>query len=195
MSQTEPNPQHRSTCTARVRVTSETGIVRILLHATDTASWVPSTARGPRPHSSAHPRCGGLACCRGHPQPSMPQTPELGAGNTSPCLSLRSMTEKNMPKPRQLPKGRKSEEPLTGMCTRNMSFFWLELFLLLLLEASFFLSMAVLPMPSPKRAAERWIWKGRLLFHLSPPSHGQQLLQAPYFLFSFLSLFFFSPPS
>lgn len=108
----------------------------------------------------------------GHPQPSTPQTPELGAGNTSPCLSLRSTAEKNMPKPRQLPKGRESEEPLTGMCTRNMSFLWLEIFLLLLLEASFFLSMAVLPMPSAKRGAERWIWRGRLLFHLSPPSHG-----------------------
>lgn len=101
-----------------------------------------------------------------------------------------------MLKPRQLPKGRKSEEPLTGMCTRNMSFLWLELFLLLLLlEASFFLSMAVLPMPSsPKRGAERWIWRGRLLFHLSPPSHGPQLVQAPYFLFSFLSLSLFFPP-
>lgn len=144
-------------------------------------------------------QCAGPACCRVHPQPSTPQTAELGRKhnkhNTSPCLSLRSTAEKNMPKPRQLPNGRKNAEPLTGMCTRNMSFLWPELFLLLLLllEASFFLSMAVLPMPSSKSGAERWIWRGSLLFHLSPPSHGPQLLQAPYCLFSFLS--FFLPPS
>lgn len=52
-------------------------------------------------------------------------------------------------------KGRESREPLTGMCTRSMSFFWLEPLLPLPEESFFLVSMAVLPIPSPPRCGRR----------------------------------------
>lgn len=45
-------------------------------------------------------------------------------------------------------KGRESREPLTGMCTRSTSFFWLEPLLPLPDESFFLVSMAVLPIPA-----------------------------------------------
>lgn len=86
------------------------------------------------------------------------------------------------------PNGRKSREALTGMCTRSMSFFWLELFLLLLLlllEASFFLvSMAVLPIPAPRRAAPQ----GKAARPLPHRQRGYSRLLNYFYFFYYYSL-------
>lgn len=148
------------------------------------------------PYVPAHPGCGGLAYCTGcTPSQYPPKLRTSAVGDTSPALHAREKRAP-APKPCYLPNGRESKKPLTGMCTRNMSFFWLELFLLLLLlEVSFFLSMAVLPIPSPRRGAGRCIWKGRLLFPSprSPtvPSYSRLLIF--FFLFFFLIFFLKCP--
>jgi len=133
-----------------------------------------------------------------HKARTVPRSTSEDAGISTPTSRPRYPQQKHRsvpPAPCQgkttplAAKGRESREPLTGMCTRSMSFFWLEPLLPLPEESFFLVSMAVLPIPSPPRCGRRAQRGG--LFSTYPHGLIGRSYSVLLIFFSFLINYFF----